>query len=190
MTEDRRLDVDALVRDLEVPGPELGPPPWPQPGLLDRLRAALRHPGVLLAGAALVAALALLALRPPSLPEQGPSLRGVDAQQLPEPFLDLVLEADGQARRLARGEAVDVGDRVFFRVSASRAHALTLSVAGPTGREVLAHTTAGPTPVDLGGPRGLHAWRFDAPGRYAFSLSTTPEGCPRPGCTTLIVEVR
>lgn len=198
MSADPKLDVDALVRDLEVSGPRLGPPAWPPMSPWERLWAALRRPSLrYVGGGVLVVAALLLALRGAQPPvDEIPGTRGVETTSAVRPHLDLVLEQGGQARRLARGEPVAVGERVFFRVSASAATQLYLAVEGPgvggaaRGRQLLASAPAGPTPTDLGGSGGLHAWRFDAPGPHTFTLSTDAERCVEPGCARVVVEAR
>jgi hypothetical protein len=163
---------------------------------LDRQRRQQRAPsrGRLIWPALALAAAAVIAVTiRPDDPEVG--LRGTytpPPEQATGVQLRLALDQGGSLSQLSRGQAVGVGDRVFFRVSTESAAPVTVWMEGPSGVEVISRfSTSGPGAVDVPSGDGLQTWRFDQPGSYRFSASTEGAGVCRPAtCSSRTVEVR
>lgn len=161
-------DVDDWIRDLQGPATTARPPAWPR-----------RHRGIVLA---LAVACALIV----GFWQSGrPLTRGATGDPMVE--LRLVVERGGVAVRLPSDGVLHVGERVYFRVAASRPTRAVVWVEGPTGREDLATMDADARPRDLSDGSGLIAYEFDGAGRYLFRTST--DGSCQ-GCPTVAVEVR
>ena len=165
-------DVDDWVRDLRGPPTTARAPAWPS-------RRRWVWPGVLAVAATLALAVGLA-------PAVRPGTRGSIGEAAIE--LRLVVERGGVAVRLPSDGSLHVGERVYFRVSASRATPARVWVEGPTGRrEEIGTIDADPRPRDLADGSGLIAYEFDGVGRYLFRTST--DGSCR-GCPAVTVDVR
>jgi len=167
MTDDdlRDPEMDALFGRLKAPAPPLHPPAIVVP--LYRRRW--------IQGAALAAALLLSVVGARQLQEPLVTARGAgaaDGAAAPTVELRLVVERDGEAKRLAQRELCAVGEVVYFRVAASEAAAL--SVEGPSGIEAIAAVDASDGVADVSGPDGLVGYRFDEPGPHTFILISGP----------------
>lgn len=149
-------DIDALIAGIEGPAPPAEPP---------RIRRRRPGPWLAVAGLALVAG-ALLVVGGPA----GPRFRGSAAERV-QVDLRMSVDRGGVAVRLAPDHEVHTGDRVFFRVTASRETTVAVWVEAPGGLTPIALVEAGPEPTDVGRDGGLVAWRFDGPGRYVFRAS-------------------
>jgi hypothetical protein len=172
-------DVEELIRALEGPAPPPGAPAWPR-----------RRPwGSGIAAALALAAAVLLTVWAWAPDDGGPSTRGIDVDGIAPVELEMrmVVERGGIAVRISPDAPLQVGERVLFRASATRTTPAALWVEGPTGRERIATLQLDPVPRDVGGPRGLVGYRFDAPGRYTFSLSA--DGAPCKACAATSFEV-
>jgi hypothetical protein len=167
-------DVDDWIRDLRGPTAPPEVPPWPRPAR--RLWA--------IAGLALAAVLLLALLGVPSAERR---LRGNPVA--PELDLRLAVDRGGVAIRATEGASCSVGERVFFRLSASVADEASVWVEGPAGRELIGTLAVSPEPRDLGDERGLTSYQFDEPGPYTFRASTEGWGVCR-ACPSVRVEVR
>jgi len=106
-----------------------------------------------------------------------------------EADLRIVVERHGHARRLAEGEPLALGDRLFFRVSSSRAGAMRVWVEGPAGHEPIAWVAVRPEPVDLRLGNQLVAYELSKPGTHTFyaSLAEGPP-CEPPACVERTLE--
>lgn len=121
----------------------------------------------------------------------GPGAGGSSVHPLGEADLRIAVERNGHAHRLAQGERLRLGDRLFFRVSASRAGALRVWVDGPAGREPIAWVAVGPAPEDLQLGNRLVAYELSHPGTYVFHASLAKGShCEPPACVerSLAVE--
>ncbi len=199
---------EELLRELEfLPEPPLVAPPWPAdeeqesaevmpfPAQARRRRRWHWAGGVMAAAAALL--LAVLFAQPERggegepLPPWREGLRGEEAAAGLEVNLRLALEEEGEARRVARNETVQVGQRVFFRVDASPPSEVTVWVVAPGGVETVAAVKATEEPIDLQGEQGLIAYRFEQPGLYVFhAAADVSQECVAPACFQHPLNVR
>lgn len=163
-------DVDEWIRELRGPPTTAAAPVWP------RERRRWWVPVLALAAAA---ALIVGLWTAPGAGTRG----GIGA---PTFELRLVVERGGVAVRLP-SSPLQVGERVYFRVAASRATEARIWVEGPLGREELGAIPVDVRPRDLSDGAGLTAYEFDVPGTYLFQASEdgTCHSCP-----TVAVEVR
>jgi len=174
--------IDDLIRSLEAPEPPLFPPPLPRPGRSGR--------PWLFAGLALaaVAAGVLLVVQPA---DDGPALVPRGAAGGATPVVDLRLVVDGPAgtRRLAQGDTLRVGERIFFRVGADPPSVVRIRVESATSAVAVGETLAGDPPADLRSDAGLVAWEAEAEGAYTVVAATGDGSCAPPSCVSLTVRV-
>ncbi|MCB9741178.1 MAG: hypothetical protein H6740_00960 [Alphaproteobacteria bacterium] len=187
------IDVDALVRGLGSPEPELAPPPWPEEelGWWDHVQAFfVANPIAWAPVLAAAVVLVLVALPGGDAVHPSPGLRGTD--EAPDTWLslNLLVQQDGQTQRLGELAQVRVGDRAFFRVAAGAEMATTVWVQTPSGVETIGQLAASTETADLRSGEGLTAYRFDAPGTYTFFASPEAETCEPPVCAEQRVEVK
>jgi hypothetical protein len=173
-------DVDQLIGRLQGPEPTQHQAPVPQGYPQGRL--------ILLAAAAvlLIAVGGIGGWRG----HQHATMRGLED---PDAVLDLrmVVERGGVAVRVHEGSQYTVGERVFFRVAASRQAEVQLWVYGPGGMQRIAEAMAVPEAQDLGSGDTLLAWEFDQPGPYRFVLSQGQlSDCTPARCPDVTLEVR
>lgn len=161
--DDRRLDdesLDAMIRGLELPPPRARAP-----------RPAPRRFGVPVALA--LAAAVLLAVGASPLGDRDQArLRGTSIEAGPVLDLRMAVERASTTMRVTDGGRYHLGERVFFRVSASRSTSAVLWVEGPDGRQVIERLQVGPTVEDVGDAQGLVSFVFDRAGHYTFGLSS------------------
>ena len=151
--------IDAMILGLELP-----PPPARAP------RPARRW-GVPVAVA--LAAVALLAVGASFQVDLDQArLRGTPVETSPDLDLRMAVERASTTMRVTDGGRYHLGERVFFRVSASQSTPAVLWVEGPEGRQIIERLQVGPKVEDVGDAQGLVSYVFDRAGRYTFGLST------------------
>ena len=116
----------------------------------------------------------------------------VSPEQAAPPALRLAIERDGIVEPLKPGKAVQLGDRLFFRIESQQVGTADLWIDGPSGREKLSSVSfSQPGTLDVPRGDGLLAWRFDARGRYHFEvLADGAERCVPSSCAQRTVDVR
>ncbi len=171
-------DIEDLINRLEGPPPRRTTAPRP-PRWSYQATAAIA-----MAAAVLISAGAWLAQ------DHYQAARGLEGDYA---ALDLrmVVEREGQAYRVSRGSTYFLGERVFFRLSASREQQVSLWVVSPGGRELITVAQAAPTAYDLVSAGGLMGYEFDTPGEHSFILvQGDVEACTPRICPSVTVEVR
>jgi hypothetical protein len=116
------------------------------------------------------------------------TLRGSSAAEVPAHLALGVQRVDGVVERLVG--PIEVGDRVYFQLSAETTTPVELWVDGPEGRHRLATTTASPTPDTLSVGGGVLYYEVEAEGSYVFQVSSESDGqCTPPRCDRHVVVV-
>ncbi len=174
MTDHDLSDVDRILGALRGPDPPEAPPALPVETSLWSYR------GWALAAAVMLTVVAGGLLSGP----ESPTARGVGAGA-PEVDLRVVVDDGGRATRIRRGQAYPLGQQVFFGVGAGATAELSLWVDGPTGRQVVTRTEAGPEVRTL-----PMSFLLDAAGTWTFYLAAAPVGvCPPESCDAVEVRV-
>ncbi len=197
-TEDKRRDVDDLLRALAFPAAPDEAPAWPSEAEAEPAtrvagwRQAWRRwaLGPVLAGAAAITLFHLIPYPDSEAPVRQDGLRGEGETPLPEVSLQLAVEREGQAVRLSSGGDARLGERVLFRVAAASATEVSLWVETPDGPQPIATSQVGIGPLELRAAGTLLAWELDQPGSHRFVASPLPmPQCPEPACASVIVVV-
>ncbi|MEL6346314.1 MAG: hypothetical protein AAFV53_24600 [Myxococcota bacterium] len=113
-------------------------------------------------------------------------------EQLGAVDLRIVVDRSGVIQRLEPGQPARLGDRIFFRVSASGERPVTVLVDGPEGRQTLStFQMDGASFRDVPLGDDLLVWRFDRRGQYRFTASIDDAGRCAPGrCDQQVIDVR
>jgi len=196
MSDERRpRDVDELLQALQTPPAPREAPAWDaeevrndEPVRLPATRTRWPWLAAPLAAAAAVLFAVIIAIQRDDAPD-GVLLRG-DAGAPPVTVeLRLVVDENGRARRVDRGDRLVKGQRVFFRVSASAEATVWVWVDGPEGVQAIDEFLATTEPMDLRSEDGLIAYELEQSGRYVFAASTGGgRHCESPSCTQIPVE--
>ncbi len=190
MTTEKRTDqeLDALVGALRLRGaPPAAAPPW-EPEVVRRRPAGRRTVAWSGGGVWGAAAVAVLTLQPPEVaPVREDGRRGASAPETAEARLWLSVERDGERVRIASGEQVASGERIFFRVGSSAAATLHVWAEGPEGyARVVELSSEGP-------PQNVPelAYVLAEAGTYTFVASVEGwQQCTPPSCVRFEVVSR
>jgi hypothetical protein len=122
--------------------------------------------------------------------------------------LRMIVERSSGLTRVTPQATYYIGETVWFRAGATPEADLVLRVESPQGVINLAEFHATPHPEDVRNGAETVGWRFDAPGRYSFVLTTTDTAsamastgldadqaeaqalCVAPECQRIVLEVR